>query len=90
MHCFSIIVAKEDLIFIIADMAKDRMQHIDGRSAGIRRLAATWLKKGLEDIKAASERVPLSFEIVATRDIEVGEEMCLDYGEKWEEAWIST
>jgi len=48
------------------------------------------LKKGLEDIKAASERVPLSFEIVATRDIEVGEEMCLDYGEKWEEAWIST
>jgi len=30
----------------------------------------------------------LSMEIVASRDIQEGEEIFIDYGEKWEEAWL--
>lgn len=48
---------------------------------------ATWLEKSLEDIQKVDGRVPLSLEIVATRNIEQGEELFLDYGEKWEVAW---
>lgn len=29
----------------------------------------------------------LSFELIATRDIEEGEEIFMDYGDEWEEAW---
>lgn len=47
----------------------------------------SWLEKDIEDMKKTNERVPLSLDIVATRDIEAGEELFLDYGEKWEEAW---
>ena len=46
-----------------------------------------WLAKDIEDIKAHEGRVPLSFDIVATRNIEAGEELFLDYGAKWEAQW---
>lgn len=36
---------------------------------------------------SSTEKSLLAFDFVATRDIQVGEEMFLDYGDMWEEAW---
>jgi len=48
-----------------------------------------WLGYSIEEIesKTASSMRGLSLEIVATRDIKKGEEVFIDYGENWEEAW---
>lgn len=48
---------------------------------------SSWLDKSLEELKQIKERIPLSLDIIATRDIEPGEELYIDYGQKWEEAW---
>ena len=45
-----------------------------------------WLSKTIEEMKQGGGR-GLSLEIVATRHIEEGEEVFIDYGIKWEEAW---
>lgn len=45
-----------------------------------------WRNKTLDDIDSATGRL-LSYEIVATRDILPDEEVFLDYGVVWEEAW---
>lgn len=45
-----------------------------------------WLNKSLEELAQESAR-GLSMEIVATRDIQEGEEVFMDYGRGWEEAW---
>lgn len=45
-----------------------------------------WLNKTLEELAQESAR-GLSMEIVATRDIQEGEEVHIDYGRGWEEAW---
>ncbi len=46
----------------------------------------TWLNKTIAQMEQDGGR-GLSMEIVATRDIEVGEEVFVDYGVNWEEAW---
>ena len=45
-----------------------------------------WRNMSLRGL-AEQERRGLSFEIYALRDIHPGEEVFLDYGEEWEEAW---
>lgn len=47
-----------------------------------------WLNWTLEELKQISlNRTGLLLEIVATRDIQQGEEILLDYGSEWETAW---
>lgn len=45
-----------------------------------------WLQYPLDKVKAM-ERTGLLLEVVATRDIDKGEEVLLDYGEAYERAW---
>ena len=45
-----------------------------------------WLEKSIPEMIDEKGR-GLSLEIVATRDIKEGEEVFLDYGEEWEQAW---
>jgi hypothetical protein len=47
----------------------------------------TWIEKSLDDIRELKGRVPLSLDVVATKNIQEGEELYLDYGEEWEDAW---
>ena len=55
-------------------------------STGWEPSSETWLKMTIEEI--AEERVRgVSMEIVALRDLEPGEEVFMDYGVEWEEAW---
>ena len=48
-----------------------------------------WLNLSLEEIteKVEAHIRGLSFEVIATRDILPGEEVFIDYGERWEIAW---
>lgn len=46
-----------------------------------------WLSKDLEFVRHSTAGVGLSFEYIALRDIEEGEEILMDYGEDWEAAW---
>lgn len=45
-----------------------------------------WLNDSIDKIKQL-DRTGLLLEFVATRDIEMGEEILIDYGEEWQEAW---
>lgn len=45
-----------------------------------------WRKMTLDELKAQSGR-GLAFEVVATRNIQKGEEIFIDYGPEWERAW---
>lgn len=46
----------------------------------------TWLNLSVKDLKRTSSS-GLSLELVALRDIKEGEEVLLDYGDEWENAW---
>lgn len=48
-----------------------------------------WLNMTMEEIKEASSegRRGLSLEVIALRDIHPNEEILMDYGEHWEQAW---
>uniref|UniRef100_A0A7S4VCM2 SET domain-containing protein n=1 Tax=Ditylum brightwellii TaxID=49249 RepID=A0A7S4VCM2_9STRA len=48
-----------------------------------------WLSLSLEEMQEKNDNRQrgLSFEIVATRDIQPGEEIFIDYGHDWEDAW---
>ncbi|KAL7567860.1 hypothetical protein ACA910_022642 [Epithemia clementina (nom. ined.)] len=46
-----------------------------------------WLLKDPEFFHLAVEKIGLSFEYVALRDITEGEEVVMDYGPVWEQAW---
>lgn len=46
-----------------------------------------WLEKEPEWFSRSQSKIGLSFEYVALRDIEEGEEIFMDYGPEWEEAW---
>jgi hypothetical protein len=48
--------------------------------------SSEWLKMSFEDLTNQQSR-GLSMEIVATRDIQVGDEVYIDYGPEWETAW---
>jgi len=52
---------------------------------------STWLNMSLKDIERATveNQRGLSFEVIATRDIKKGEEIFIDYGPNWEDAWES-
>ena len=45
-----------------------------------------WLNESIESWEAVSHS-GLSFDFVATRDIEEGEEVLIDYGDEWERSW---
>mmetsp|Transcript_27707 Transcript_27707/g.67443 ORF Transcript_27707/g.67443 Transcript_27707/m.67443 type:complete len:601 (+) Transcript_27707:158-1960(+) len=47
---------------------------------------ATWLKKQPNEM-LSTQSARLALDYVATRDIASGEELFLDYGDAWEEAW---
>jgi len=49
-------------------------------------LSKEWLSFSLDDL-AGNKARGLSFDIVATRDIEQGEEVFIDYGKDWQNAW---
>lgn len=55
-------------------------------SSGWEPSSDVWRKRTLEEIRQENVR-GLSFEVVALRDIEEGEEVFVDYGEAWEQAW---
>jgi len=48
-----------------------------------------WQQKSFNEIKKEvhAGRRGLSFNVIATRDIQPGEEVFIDYGDAWEEAW---
>jgi hypothetical protein len=48
--------------------------------------AKKWLEYPLDKFNSIN-RTGLLMEIVATRDISISEEILLDYGRGWEEAW---
>ena len=49
-----------------------------------------WLEVSPSDMHGPEyEKIGLSFDLVATRDIEMGEEVFLDYGPEWDVAWES-
>lgn len=47
----------------------------------------SWLGKSPEFLRDTTEKIGLSFEYVALRDIAEGEEVFMDYGDEWEDAW---
>jgi len=46
-----------------------------------------WLKKDLDSLIHTVEKIGLSFEYVALRDIQQDEEVFMDYGDEWQAAW---
>ena len=48
---------------------------------------SVFLQRTPEQLADTLEKIGLSFEYVAIRDIEQGEEVFLDYGPEWERAW---
>jgi len=46
-----------------------------------------YLERSPGQLADTLEKIGLSFEYVALRDIEEGEEVLIDYGEEWEKAW---
>jgi SET domain len=46
-----------------------------------------WLAKSPSELTSTLDELGLVLELVATRDIEAGEEVLIDYGSKWEAAW---
>lgn len=46
-----------------------------------------WLEMNLTTLRHTIEKIGLSFDYVALRDIKEGEEIVMDYGKEWESAW---
>jgi hypothetical protein len=46
-----------------------------------------WLEKDLDFLIHTIEKIGLSLEYVALRDIQQGEEVFMDYGDEWQQAW---
>lgn len=46
-----------------------------------------WLEKDVSFLTYTLEKIGLSFDYVALRDIDEGEEILMDYGKDWEAAW---
>jgi len=47
----------------------------------------SWLLKSVEFLSNTHEKIGLSFDYVALRDLEQGEELFMDYGDEWIAAW---
>jgi len=48
---------------------------------------STWLEQNIDYIDEHLGSVAFEFDIVAIRDLQLGEEVTIDYGHEWEEAW---
>jgi hypothetical protein len=46
-----------------------------------------WLTEDAYFLRDTTEKIGLSFEYVALRDIDEGEEIFMDYGDEWQAAW---
>ena len=46
-----------------------------------------WLHKNITTLRHTLDKIGLSFDYVAIRDIKQGEELLMDYGPAWEAAW---
>eukprot|EP00536_Pseudo-nitzschia_multiseries_P007062 jgi/Psemu1/324586/estExt_fgenesh1_pg.C_1580006 len=46
-----------------------------------------WLSKDLNFLRDSIDKIGLSFDYVALRDIKEGEEVTIDYGDEWDKAW---
>jgi SET domain len=46
-----------------------------------------WLERDIEVLTYTFDKIGLSFDYVALRDIKEGEEITMDYGRDWEQAW---
>jgi hypothetical protein len=46
-----------------------------------------WLSKDINFVRDSIDKIGLSFDYVALRDIREGEEITMDYGDEWEKAW---
>ncbi|KAL3907151.1 MAG: hypothetical protein SGILL_008986, partial [Bacillariaceae sp.] len=46
-----------------------------------------WLEKDIYFLRDTIDKIGLSFDYVALRDIKEGEEVLIDYGDEWVEAW---
>jgi len=46
-----------------------------------------WLSKDLNFLRDSTDKIGLSFDYVALRDIKEGEEVTMDYGDEWDKAW---
>lgn len=46
-----------------------------------------WLSEDLHFLRDSVKKIGLSFDYVALRDIKEGEEVTMDYGDEWDEAW---
>jgi len=46
-----------------------------------------WLGKDLDFLRDSIDKIGLSFDYVALRDIKEGEEITMDYGDEWDKAW---
>ena len=46
-----------------------------------------WLNKSLYELRHTIDKIGLSFDYIALRDIKEGEEIFMDYGPEWQEAW---
>uniref|UniRef100_A0A7S4ENK2 SET domain-containing protein n=2 Tax=Pseudo-nitzschia australis TaxID=44445 RepID=A0A7S4ENK2_9STRA len=46
-----------------------------------------WLSKDLMFLRDSVDKIGLSFDYVALHDIKEGEEVTMDYGDEWDEAW---
>jgi SET domain len=46
-----------------------------------------WLTKDINFLRDTTDKIGLSFDFIALRNIRKGEEITMDYGDEWEEAW---
>jgi SET domain len=46
-----------------------------------------WLERDIQELTHTFNKIGLSFDYVALRDIKEGEEITMDYGREWEQAW---
>ena len=67
------------------------INHASGDEANVRLQWAEpsheWLNKSVNWLERNTKNAQLSFDFIATRDIQPGEEIFLDYGEEWQKAW---
>merc|ERR1712194_616961 len=46
-----------------------------------------WLTKDLDFLRDSTDKIGLSFDYIALRDIKEGDEITMDYGDEWDNAW---
>jgi len=68
--------------------ANVKLQWPSGKGPSLKYHQESWFDLTVEQMAATDkQKRGLMLEIVATRDIEIGEEVFLDYGSAWQDAW---